>query len=522
MKLSPPVKKWILGYSGLRFASLFAFLLLCSASGLRAQISSGDPVSFVYQTGYVTSMESFKVLLISSHLIDFKEDQLGSTTVETQHFLNFGKLLERIEFDEAVPGWNDYDNLAFNSPTVEVITTALHPEISRRYSILSSDTKREAALKIRTGIIEEHLARGYKVYQIDFDPARLSDYKYLATGSGWQDATLRRHDALSPLYVPRYRKGEIRSMVEDLGERLSVVSTGLTVESKTSSEAEKSEINYVLIAQGLELEGDAFVRSEGPFSENALLKYQEAYSYAPTEELRQKIAQVSSLAVASEGIAHGVVGIENALDKWDVPTFFGWQLTYAGGMKVEASPGVKSEPFHVDLQLASYRLIAYNFGFSYSSSPSFQYSLMNQNSQPVSAAPAEFTQQNVNLSFALGVGIPIKSLVLYGLYGAEFPIFQNYTLLSTQYSEASDFADSFKHQLRPYGKFGIHFSIPKTALALGVQYSIRSFKSEKILELGSVNTEMRAGSSTYYLHKPLSDSYRYNLFGVSLIYKLHE
>jgi len=249
-----------------------------------------------------------------------------------------------------------------------------------------------------------------------------------------------------------------------------------------------------------------------------LAKYREAYYYAPTEELRAKIANVTALEDASAAAGAGAVALGNTFDQWNIPEFIGLQIAYSGEMEVEASPGVVSKPYNVELLTVNYRIIAYQFGFSCNSSPTYQYSLQNQNLNPVSLSPAEFSVQSINATIGIGLGIPFKSFAIYGMYGAEFPLSSDYTLLSTQYTPASDFKDSFHVKLSPFIKFGLNAKIPKTKIALGAQYTLRTVKSENILELGKVNTEFKQVSQIYYLNEPLHDSYKYGLLGLNLTY----
>jgi len=224
----------------------------------------------VYATGYVTSNKSIKVLLINSHILTFKswEQQPGNS--EVLHTLGFNVLVDEIRNDEYIQGENAYDNIAFNAPVVEQIDhVSVHYSDKLKYNISSSDSPLDAIKKLRTGIIEEHRRQGYKVYQVDFQPAKYEQYTYLKDGDGWHPSVVLRQNALSPTYVSFYRKGEIKAQVAALLSEKNEQNSGITVESKAKSEnpstpSKKSEINYVIIAQDLERQGDAFVRSEGP------------------------------------------------------------------------------------------------------------------------------------------------------------------------------------------------------------------------------------------------------------------
>jgi hypothetical protein len=501
--------------------SSIVLFLFCSHE-LIAQEKNENDVSFIYQTGYVTSTDAVKVLLISSHVLSFKEEEMISEQSYTLHSAAFRAVVSKIQTAETIQGLNSYDNIAFDSPVVETIGSYIHPSTALKYNLSSRDTKITSAVKIRDGIIEEHRRMGYQIYQIDFDPTEYEDYTYLKEGQGYLKGSLVRLRALSPLYVPFYRKGEIKELVATYVKSSQNDSGDITVESKkeraAASTTKKESIDYVIIAQDLEREGDAFVRSEGPFSKNALSKYREAYYYVPTEELRQKIANVSSLEVASAGVGEGAVALGDAFDRADIASFIGLQVSYSGAMEVEASPGVISKPYNVELLTANYRIIAYQLGFSYSSSATYQYSLQNQNLNPVSLSPAEFSIQSINATFGIGLGIPFKSFALYGIYGADVPLSSDYTLISTQYTPVSNFKDSFHVKLSPFFKFGLNAKIPKTSFALGVQYALRTVKSQNILELGKVNTEFKQDSQVYYLHEPLQDIYKYGLLGLNLMF----
>src|SRR5690606_33115007 len=115
--------------------------------------------------------------------------------------------------------------------------------IQRQYheDITSSDNTLTALEKVRASLIEDHIRKGYRVYQVRFTPLvdgeNLSGYRYYDThSSSYKNLVLDRVSPLSPLWIAPYMKGDIKGMLAGLGssqERSS--SGGIVIEDAGSS-----------------------------------------------------------------------------------------------------------------------------------------------------------------------------------------------------------------------------------------------------------------------------------------------
>lgn len=212
-----------------------------SAQGQPYQVPSGEyPAYFVYAEGGRAD-QKLKVLFISKHIIRLKNSIMPSVDVDM--VLDFSRIVDKIPGDEVyfnnepkdLSIWKvDQSNIHGNSSKWTL--TWSHFE-----KVTSNDNSTSAMEKIRESFIHSYLAKGYKVYQIDFNPSldEGSDYRYLNAKLGkyvhWE---MDRVLPLSPLWIPPYKKGDIRELLSQLSKTDASPGSGsITVESKSKDES---------------------------------------------------------------------------------------------------------------------------------------------------------------------------------------------------------------------------------------------------------------------------------------------
>src|SRR5690606_16010597 len=151
-----------------------AAVLLLYSSGVWAQepAPAGEqPVYFVYATGQRTD-QRLKILIISTHILRGRNFAFPYQPTEVSMSLDFNEIITRIENNERY-FTTDYDNIHFNPVQVEDLHgDYLKWNIQRQYheDITSSDNTLTALEKVRASLIEDHIRKGYRVYQVRFTP----------------------------------------------------------------------------------------------------------------------------------------------------------------------------------------------------------------------------------------------------------------------------------------------------------------------------------------------------------------
>src|SRR5690606_11557958 len=189
------------------------------------------------------------------------------------------------------------------------------------YGISSNESKLSAIEKIRRGIIDEHSAKGYKIYQVSFDPTYYENFMQYKNGN-WIPYEYVKRSAISPLWISYYRQGEIRSMIESLGGFEKAESSGLTVESKSKTTATTSEdsekrkrmMELARFNAGLvESEANRLYDMGTLYYPKALEKYKEANSIFPSAHSQQRIEYIQSLYALGDALNSAGESIDNVV-----------------------------------------------------------------------------------------------------------------------------------------------------------------------------------------------------------------
>lgn len=483
-------------------------------------------VFFPYAVGERVD-KKLKIMIIGTHLIRFNDLYGDYTDVgNVAMSLDFRDIIKPIEQDERYfPG--DYDNIHFSTLKVE--------DMNGTYSNWNAVTKRENALtpndntlsaleKIRTNLIERYRREGYKIYQYSFIPLvegdHASAYKYYDSKAAvYKSYKFERLNALSPLYIPYYRKGEIRSMLSSLNDQSVSGTGGSTTKTKTDEER-IAEMNLKeAMARGHEAEGDRLYKLGTPFYMDALKKYKEAQAMYYTNQVQQKINEINSWVVVAKGINDAGQAIADGIEVIDPKkktranyAFINYTGLLGNYAKI-ANPN-NQQPIDAWFGISGHRiLLSMEARFGYMRSPVFEYEAQRVDftgSTPI-ADKFRAQQDMLGLGISGGINIPFKPIIFYALYGIDMGFVVSKKVLSPEFTAKDETSlPNMGNRLT----FGTIIKIPKTTLALGFQCVVHSIKGEE--DASNPVTYNNDRSRSYFLFRTTSEKYQYSNWGISL------
>lgn len=502
-------------------------------------------VFFPYATGERTD-KKLKVMIIGTHLIRHKNLSAGQPDVgNTAMSLDFREMLHSIEFDELKYA-ADYDNIKYDKIELEELQgdyLKWHATDVRENNLLSSDNTLSAMEKIRTTLIDKYKKDGYKIYQFNFSPGS-HQYKDLPS-STYKTYEFEKLSPLSPLYVKVYEKGEIKNLLAQLSNA-SKSSTGyLTITSKDEKKDEKTnnkpvsggtihkmtdeeiriDISYrKTLAESDAVEGDRLYKLGVTFYPAALQKYKQAQANYYSPDVQRRVDEITSWLTLGQLIVDGGKALDNLAEKVDPNkktrwAYMGFNYTGFGGNYSKIKNGADHKPMEGLVAFTGHRLfISFEMRMGYYASPVYEYVVTGVSN---SSTPYTIQAQNgaIGLGLSGGINIPLKSLVLYAMYGFDvkpFPVTSKVSPGTFSFDETD-----FKNELLGFETrttFGAMFKIPHSKVSIGAQYILHNIKGE---DDGASPLKYSGNpSGKYYMKKTTDEKYEFSNFGVSLLFAL--
>lgn len=249
------------------------------------------------------------------------------------------------------------------------------------------------------------------------------------------------------------------------------------------------------------------------------------------EEATRPKTHEENLQIMGEALERGNEAINEAvsiLDPIEKTKFTYCYINYTG--LAVGSPQVFIEPsvFSGNFGASMHRLyMSLDFRMGYMASPIYEYNLnkINYYDSYPRKSPANETVllQNIalNMSVGVGVNIPIKNVLFYGLYGGDFMPFTLKTNVLTAGFENDGESPIFPMWNRRF-TVGTILTIPKTKLAIGIQYNFNRIKGEtdddgshEILKISEPESRYH-----YYLGTTTQKEYKFKNLGFSFMWKL--
>ncbi|NCI45063.1 hypothetical protein [Sediminibacterium soli] len=507
-------------------------------------------VFFPYVTGERISDKKIKVMVIAKNIFRFDLLDQAIGIDEAPIFLDFRQLIEPINRDEREFS-ADYDNVMLGSPVIEDLGGGFlrwNATTVRENDLQSSDNTLSAIEKIRTNLINRYKREGYKIYQVDFTPNT-----GIENGSGYAyyDPSKSKHIPfsyekllpLSPLYVPVYRKGEIKDMLSALApsSKSSSGFSGLVIESKepkketknkssnsgsgglTEEQIQRNIAYHQVIARSIEAEGDKLYAAGESNYRDALAKYEAAQRESYSYDVQAKIDHIKSatwvgMADAGTALATSLQNIAESTDPHE-KTKAGFMLfNYAGlsgGYTKLMNPSLQ-KPVDIYLSVIVHRIfLSWEIRVGYTESPIYEYTIQRYQS----ATPYKVQIQNTCLMAggSVGLNIPLKPLVLNAMYGIDLVdgISTGRKLLTNDFTlKDLDMIPLWRTKTT----FGATLNIPKTKLSIGVQYHLYSINGKDYTKNkeGHEITYNKDPSGKYYYGKTTNDEYKFSNLGVSI------
>lgn len=525
----------------------FLFLLLLIISNL-LNAQKPDPINeqwtyFPYAVGKRTDGK-LKVMIIGTHLIRFKS-LVNASNVNVDMSLDFTRIVDEIQRNERYFS-ADYENIGFSSTVIEDLYgdyLKWNAATVRNNDLSTSDNTLSAMEKIRTKLIDSYKAQGYKVYQVDFKLDVASYYKYYeAATSTYKTISFERLAPLSPLYVPVYKQGEIKELLSRFATGGYSGSSGLVIESKDekkkndppkynsggshkmTDEEIKTDIGYrKTVAEGYAAEGDRlYAAGENNYRE-ALAKYEAAQGVYYSNDVQLKINHIKNatwvgMADAGVQLAKSLDGIAEAADPHE-KTKIGFSMFNYSGLSGSynklMNPSLQ-KPMDAYFSVVTHRIfLSWEIRVGYMESPLYEYTI-TKGSSPT-PYKVQLKTSCITAGSSIGLNIPLKPIVLYGMYGIDLAdgISTGRTLLNSDFT-LKDFG--MVPLWRTKTTLGATLNIPKTKLAIGVQYHMYSI-SGKDYTTGNTGEEIiynKDQANHYYYGKTTNDNYKFSNIGVSI------
>ncbi|MFL5772963.1 MAG: hypothetical protein ACJ75F_07390 [Flavisolibacter sp.] len=531
----------------MRNRTLIALLLFSiSASAQNTPSPGTQPAYFIYATGE-RSDNKLKVMLISSHIFLGEDHVLPQSNIEVALSLDFNRIEDKVEEDERYFP-NDYDNItSFRNEVRDVHGTSLNWNLNWRNfdQVTTSDNSLTAMEKIRTSVIEEYRVKGYKVYQVDFRPdyqgENSSGYKYYSSASlSYKTYSIERVLPLSPLYIPYYRQGEIKSMLASIGSSLdSHGSSGsIVIEDKketqknnvTEKQKEKEEDDpgkWERLAQehmwesaAIETRADSMYKLGALFFPSALELYQQAYTLYPSPRVQMKIDNINGYMALGKAFNQLAEGVDNGVAKLDPEKktrFMHMSITYSGmmGSYNKITNAQDQDPMSAFFSFTGHRtFFSIEFRFGYMETPVYEYNVAAHDlltGMYLTGEKVKIQQQGAALGMSIGMNIPMKNLVAYAMYGADA------ILINAGSGIRSEGYSLDEQPTYPWATsrftFGMTYHIPKTNVGFGVHYNLNTIQGDD--DGASKVRNDHNPNENYYLKSTTSEKYKYNNAGIS-------
>jgi hypothetical protein len=532
--------------------TLFLLLLLCSNL---SYAQKPDPINeqwvyFPYAVGE-RSDKKLKVLVIGTHLIRFKS-LVNASNVNVEMSLDFNKIIDEIQGNERYHP-NDYDNIGFLSTQLEDLNGSYiswNAAVTRDNDLSTTDNTLSAMEKIRTKLIDAYKAKGYKIFQYNFNPDMSPSsayYRYYeAATSTYKPLSFERLAPLSPLYVRVYQRGEIKDLLSRISKDPGYSGGGgLVIESKDDKKSSNNtpkynsgtthkmtdeeiriDISYrKTLAESAAVEGDRLYKMGSMFYPAALEKYKQAQAQYYSSDVQRRIDEISAWVVLGQSINALGKEVDNLVANVDPKgktRWLNWGLTYSGlgGNYDKIKNGANHQPMEGLLVITGHRLcLSFEMRMGYYGSPVYEYDVTVNASTRETPYKVQTENGAIGMGFSGGLNIPLKSLVLYGMIGLDFKLFNvSYKMSPAQFSFAETPTSSEFPGFESRVTFGATYKIPKSRVGFNVQYIMHKIEGEAD---GATAIRYSANpSGNYYLKRTTDEKYEFNNYSVGIIFAL--
>ena len=496
---------------------------------------------FLFAEFGLPNTENVKAVVFTRYIYRYKygygynEPALTVTSVRTMMTNAFTKKIEEIKQNEFNANAANYHNQVTGKKRdliYAVITTGAAFGNGPKPSGLYYSTT-EHLLKSRDILLSEYRAKGYRIFQADFDEYFDTDIKALR---------LEKTNALSSVDYPYYNSGDIRNMARRYQENSNTTksSGGIVIESsddkKNSSDhkatkkddkdwALQVEMNRIQ-AEQLETEANRLYNMGTAFYMQALEKYNQAQKLYPTARVQARIDEINALAAVAQSVMAIGEGVEKGIESADpmkkTRRVYGF-LSYTGllGNYEQISNQGEHAPMSAQFGASMHRVfLSVELRFGYMVLPVYEYQVGGHNSSGNEVMYENYVQvkhTGATMGFSGGINIPFKNVLLYGMYGMDMAVFY-----AKSESLTSGFSLEDQEAFFPMGltnwTIGANLNIPKTKLSIGLHYHLNNYKGEED-SYHSVTYENDPGQKLY-LRKTTDQEYKFNQAGVSFMWRL--
>ena len=519
---------------------VFIGQLLFAQTNYDEQPTGKQETMFLFAEFGLPNNENVKAVVFTSYIYRYKygygynEPALTVTSVRTMMTNAFTKKIEEIsqnEFNAKAASYHNQVTGKKRDLIYAVITTGAAFGNGPKPSGLYYSTT-EHLLKSRDILLSEYRAKGYRIFQADFDEYFDADIDALR---------LEKTNALSSIDYPYYNSGDIRSMARRYQENSNTTtSSGIVIESnddeenssdnKTPKKDDKDwalqvEMNR-LQAEQFEIEANRLYNMGTAFYMQALEKYNEAQKLYPTARVQARIDEINALAaVAQSVIAIGEAvegGVESADPLKKTRRVYGF-LSYTGlfGNYDQISNDGENVPMSGHFGVSMHRVfLSVELRFGYMVLPVYEYQVGGRNSFGNEVMYENYVQvkhTGATMGFSGGINIPFKNVLLYGMYGMDMAIIYTKSESLTSGFSLEDH-DAFVPMGLTNWTFGANLNIPKSKLSIGLHYHLNSYKGEDD-SYHSVTYE-NDPDQKLLLRKTTSQEYKFNQAGVSFMWRL--
>lgn len=480
-------------------------------------------ICFFYCEVTLPGERDYKVVLFSSYLYrsplafgyNSPSGILNFTQFQNSLSNAFFSKNKRITSDEST-GYA-YNSIHLGYPEVQWSyfnnTSAAGPY--ELYATISSTTG--FLERVRDKVIADYRSKGYTILQTNF-----SEY----FDEQLRKAEVEQVSKLSSLIIREYSRGLLNELAKPFREKSSSNESSGSSSTKKEEDPDKwkrqVEIDRYLSAQ-LEAEGDRLEKMGSAFALSAYEKYKQAYNLSPSQRVKEKMDAISAYFVVAQGINKLGDGIANAIETIDPKKktrFALAEFRYAGlftSSKNSLNQSGESPSLSTVGFLGHRTCLSLGVRFGYLVAPAMEYTVKNLQTGTIINETMRVQQSAVTLGLSGGLNIPLRNLVISGLYSYDFGFTVGEKILSPGFDYDSDASSKFVSSYPMMSTYSLGFNhvFPKAGIGWGVYYNISSMKGEE--DGGLITYKPNAGTS-HSLQNTTQEKYKFSNISISLFF----
>jgi hypothetical protein len=273
-------------------------------------------------------------------------------------------------------------------------------------------------------------------------------------------------------------------------------------------------------ASMLEAKGDTLYNMGSLFYMEALELYKSAQQAFPSARVQAKIDNINAMANLGKALNNGMKQVDEGIERLDphkkTRHAYGF-VNYTGLLSSydKIANANDHAAMGVFVGVTGHRtFISFEARLGYVVSPVYEYNVIDIDKQPA-ANTVRVQQNSAVVGLSGGVNIPIRNLVVYGMYGFDCLMTTGQKILTAGYHV--DETPTYPYLLTRF-TFGTIYRIPHTKIGLGIQYNLNSISGESDGSSAIINES--APSEHYYLHSTTNEKYKWNNGGISFCWSL--